>query len=73
MFPRALEEKEHEGRHIGNTGCPKKGLRPRFMLNQSWRRCPAKFLGRRGNLRSHKCLALLAEMIILCKQDVLSC
>jgi len=38
----------------------------------SWRRFAAN-LGRRGNLRSYKYLILLAELIILCKQNVLSC
>lgn len=38
----------------------------------SWRRFTAN-LGRRGNLRSRKYLDLRAELIILCKQNVLSC
>lgn len=38
----------------------------------SWRRFTAN-LGRRGSLRSHKYLVLLAQLMILCKQNVLSC
>lgn len=42
MFPRALEEKEHEDRHLGNTGCPIQGLRPCFMLESELEEMPSK-------------------------------
>lgn len=69
----ALEEKEHEGNHMRNIDCLTQGLET--MIHSwigSWRRFTAN-LGRRENLRSHKYLVLLAELIILCKQNVLFC